>query len=210
MRIFNPDGTIALPSPARLDYHGRESDTLPAWLTPVEGAGAVYTSLDPTTTLGGTTLTAESGSTANIFGPVIDLSLFQAVRLRCVFHVEDAHANNALIVMGLRDATPTKGVAIGRQGSSGPYTNNQIRVVASSTSKYVNTFVPNLATGKTFDLSVLLDCTTKDVFVMMGDEVTDIWPAVGDLLELGSVNARIGVGSSGSVTVRRFTLDTWA
>lgn len=207
---FTSEGEIGLPAPQRLQTKFEEVAGYPSWMTGAASAGSTVTMLDPATTPGGVSMVipATAGANRLVNGPLIDLSLYRAVRLRCVFKT---HASVGTLAMGFTAPDGLYGAGLHRAQTSQNMTIRRTNSVSGTT--YVNTWMTPLNTWRTFDMSVLLDCETRDIFMMQGDQVNDVWR--NSAFSLGPVNPRFSIrNDSGTneitTTLRSMTIDRWA
>lgn len=221
---FDQNSRPVLGEPAARQYWDGSDGTLPSWLTTLPttvatiGEGATYTIQDPATALPGLFMStaAVASRSAILQGPTLDLTKYRAVRLRLRFDASTSGTTMGIIQICLTDApTPTRGVRFGKFRTDSTSEPTLIAVTAASTTRLIQSGFPYFQNAKKYDVSLLLDCVDKDVYLMMDDTVIDIWPAVGANLDLGSVvpSLRLANNSSAalarSVTVRAVTLERW-
>lgn len=150
---------------------------------------------------------------ATIYGPELDLTKYAVVRVRAraLLNRDAGSENYGVFSVGFADDANSRGA------QAGNFINNnatlaQVSVTAGGVARYAHTHMPNVVRGKWQDLSVWIDCRTKDVHVGVGNQVQSIWPAAGAFLELGLVKPRLRVVTHGpgkSAMVQEFGFQAW-
>lgn len=219
MLTLNDDGspkglTLATERRTRFD-----EGALPSWITtetaatgtPTEGAGYA---LQPGLS-GGLLMTvpATANRRATIYGPELDLSQYAVARIRARALLDrDAGSEfYGVYAVGFADDASSSGA------QAGNFINNnatlaQVSVTAGGTTRYAHTNMPDLKRGKFQDISLWIDCRTKDVHVGVGSQVQSIWPAAGSWLNLGLVRPRIRIvthGPAKSARLDLFEVQVW-
>ncbi|MEV7874512.1 hypothetical protein [Microbacterium sp. NPDC089188] len=203
------DMPILGPAALRYQWDGRDG-TLASWmstLTTGGGAGASYVVANPATDKPGVTITsaAAASATAILSGPTLDLTKFRAVRFRAMVEMRPAGTSVGIFQFGLtQQPTPTRGVMFGKLRMDEAYQPTLLRVTAAGSSVLALTHFPYFQNGKRYDnLGLLVDCVSKDIYLMLGDTVIDMWEDVGAALELGPVTASIRVANNSATAEAR-------
>lgn len=219
MITLNADGsprglTLAAERVTRFD-----EGALPSWLTaeaPATGTATEGASYAIQPGLAGgllVSIPAVSGRRATLFGPELDLTQFAVARLRIRGRLDrDAGSEYyGVIAAALADDASTRGA------QAGCFINNnatlaQVMVTGGGVSRYATTNMPDLRRGKRQDISLWIDCRTKDVLVGVGNQVQSFWPAAGSWLDLGAVKPRLRIvthGPAKSILLDRFEVQAW-
>lgn len=219
MFVLNEDGsprglTLATERRTRFD-----EGALPSWVTTdpttagTSGEGTSYV-VQPGLS-GGLLMSvpATSGRRATVYGPELDLSQYAVVRVRA-HALLDRDAGSefyGVYAVGFGDDALTSGASAGCFISNNA-TLAQMSVTAAGTTRYVNTNMPDVKRGKFQDISLWIDCRTKDVHVGVGSQVQSFWPKAGEWLNLGVVRPRVRVATHGpakSARLDHFEVQAW-
>jgi hypothetical protein len=209
---FDANGPTSLGPSRKLRWDSLQEPSVPAWLVKVTGGGATYTEQDPTTTGGGIVMKpAETPGAQAIYNmPALDISQFRAVRLRCIF---TTNANPRGITLRLGETGDGRGARITKI----PYV-DEIKLGASAASgiKYLNSNLPRFQEYKTFDISLLIENTPRNIYTLQGEQVADYWPdantylnTTGTVVPGFAVSQHETVTADTRVTLREISLERW-
>lgn len=88
-------------------------------------------------------------------------------------------------------------------------------MTAAGASLFRQTPMPEMRNGKYQDLSLWVDCRSKDLLIGNGNQVKTVWKSPGSALTLGAVRpmARVATNASGgakSALITDFVFEGWA
>lgn len=198
-------------------YTAFDEGSIPSWLTPAPDSG----------TTAGSSYTIQSGlggllmTTAAVNGRAelnadtgFTLNDVAVVRLRVRALLQRSGSDFfGIFALGLLTDSATNGAG------AGGYINNDavqtfIRAYSGGSSMFIQTNMPELRKDKYQDMSIWLDCRTKDVFVGNGDQIKSVWPAAPVGLGTGTLRAQALVvtnasGGAKSALMREYELEAW-
>lgn len=222
---FDQDDLPILGLPTSRYHWDGNSGALSTWMdayTADNGAGSTYVVNDPKTDVTGVTMkTAKrASSTAIISGPTIDLADHRVVKFRTRFDGLPGGTTMGILQIGLtQQPTPTRGVIYGKFRMDAYNQPTLVRTTAAENgapvSRYLLTDMPYFNNGRKYDIVLMLDTESKDLYLMYGDVVVSMWPNMGAYLELGQVTASVRVANNAGTAeerglfLRSFTLETF-